>query len=203
MRLGVLSEESEIGHSRALVYTVGHDAGMDAGHPRRVFHGPRDYLELARSVEATPDELRELAGWPYPFVRQAVAENPTSPTEALRATLPVDPHGWNDFVLLATLARHPATDERLLRDIGRRIQLAGLHHDRNPERVFEAGIALFQQPKTPDDLLFAVLDDEASTTQFRKVAARETTHVAVIERLLNDRSETVRMAAERRRCRSA
>lgn len=164
----------------------------------RVFHGPRDYLDLARSADATPDELRQLAGSTYPFVRQAVAENPATPPDALRVLLPDDPQGWNDFTLLAAVARHPAVDEALLREVGQRIRLERLHQDRDPQQIFAAGIALFEQPKTPDDLLFALLDDQGATTEFRKVAARQTTHPAVIERLLADRSEKVRRAAERR-----
>jgi len=92
---------------------------------RRVFHGPRDYLDLARSPDASPDELRELASSVYPFVRQAVAENHTAPPDALRAVLPDDPQGWNDFVLLATVARHPAAEEALLREVGRERRAAG------------------------------------------------------------------------------
>lgn len=171
---------------------------MDPAPRHRVFHGPRDYLDLARSADATPDELHQLAGSPYPFVRQAVAENPATPPEALRALLPDDPQGWNDFTLLAAVARHPAVDEALLREVGQRIRLERLHEDRDPRRIFAAGIALFEQPKTPDDVLFGLLDDEGATTEFRKVAARQTTHPAVIERLLGDRSEKVRRAAERR-----
>lgn len=165
---------------------------------RRVFHGPRDYLDLARSGEATADELRELARSEYVFVRQAVAENPKTPPDALRAVLPDDPVTWNDFTLLATVARHPAATEALLREIGARVSLEHLH-DRNPDRPFAAAIALFEQPNTPDDLLLGFLDDAAATTQFRKVAARQTSHDAVIDKLLTDRSETVRRAAERRR----
>ena len=137
------------------------------GSGRRVFHGPRDYLELARSAEATPEELRELAGSPYSFVRQAVAEHPATPSEALTLLLPTDPEGWNDFTLLATVARHPASEEALLREIARRVPLRLLREDRDAQRVFEAGIALFEQPRTPDDVLFNLLDDENATTEFR------------------------------------
>ncbi len=40
-------------------------------------------------------------------------------------------------------------------------------------RSAEAGIALFEQPRTPDDVLFKLLDDENATTEFRIAAPRE------------------------------
>jgi leucine rich repeat (LRR) protein len=166
--------------------------------PPRTFHGPKDYLDLAQSPDVTPDELRELAKSAYPFVRQAVAEHPRTPRDALAALLPAEPSDWNDFTLVATVARHAHADEPLLRAIADRLGLHRLREDRDSQRVFEAGIALFEQPRTPEDVLLGLLNDAGATTEFRKVAARQTTHQAVIEQLLTDRSESVRRAAGRR-----
>jgi hypothetical protein len=127
-----------------------------------------------------------------------VAEHPTTPGDALAALLPAEPSNWNDFALLATVARHAHADERLLRAIADRLGLHRLREDRDSQRVFEAGIALFEQPRTPEDVLLGLLNDAGATTEFRKVAARQTTHRAVVEQLLNDPSATVRRAAERR-----
>src|SRR4051794_19978120 len=74
---------------------------------QRVFHGPKDYLDLARSPGTTVDELRELAGSPYRFVVQAVAEHPRTPVEVLRSLIPDSPRTWNDYTLVMALARHP------------------------------------------------------------------------------------------------
>ena len=155
---------------------------MDKARDPRNFHGPKDYLDLARSSDATVDELRSLAASPYSFVLQAVAEHPNTPTDALGGLLPADPSTWNDYSLLAAVARHPNADGPLLRAIGDRVKLGDLREQRDPQRVFEAGIALFEQHNTPEDVLMALLNDDAATTQFRKVAARQTKGDTMIDR---------------------
>ncbi|GHH59813.1 hypothetical protein GCM10018781_03690 [Kitasatospora indigofera] len=71
-------------------------------------HHGGDALALARRA-VTPAVLRSLAGSPYPFVRQAVAVNPATPTDALAALAGRRDSDWNDNDLLHLLARHPAT----------------------------------------------------------------------------------------------
>jgi len=165
----------------------------------REFHGPRDYLDLAQSDAATAEELRWLADSPYSFVVLAVARHPSTPSDVLERLLPDDSEAEVDSSILRALAEHRSSSVDLLVSIARRVPpllhvsgWRGWRHD-----GFAAGIALFRNPIVPDELLFRLLDDPEVTTEFRKVAARETTHASVLERLRHDRSERVRRAARR------
>lgn len=165
------------------------------------FHGPKDYLDLARSPEATPDRLRELARSPYNFVREAVAQHPAAPADALIAVLPIEITGWNDGATLVALVRNPNTPQAVLCSVPKLVlpRLAV----RDDHRAFEAGVALAQRDDSPEDVLLAMVADARATTEFRKVIARETTHTRLLEELRSDRSERVRRAAARRRPESA
>jgi hypothetical protein len=162
----------------------------------RQFHGPRAYLDLARSDEATPEDLRRLAASPYAFVVEAVAQNPATPPEVLGQLVPAPATTWNEQSLLLALARHPSATEQLLRQLAQLVPPA--LHLRDSPQGFEAGIALFERSDTPDNLLLDLLGDSRVTTEFRKVAARQTSHDAVLTHLLSDRSDRVRRAARAR-----
>jgi hypothetical protein len=164
----------------------------------RRFHGPRDYLELARSPAAAVDDLRMLADSPYSFVLEAVALHPSTPADVLERLLPIDPENTiGGISIMRALAAHPAATASLLQAIAAHVPRL-LHNRRDAHAWFEVGIALFSNPSTPDVMLLRLLDDPQVTTQFRKVAARETNHPAVLDRLTHDPSETVRHAAAKR-----
>ena len=166
------------------------------GQGERRFHGPRDYLELARSPTATPDDLRRLAGAPWNFVLEAVARHPSTPTDVLDRLLPDKPEDIRALGVLCAIAAHPSASRTTL--AASPAQVPRLLHERPyAHSAFEAGIALFTNPSAPDDALLGLLDDTRATTQFRKVAARETNHPAALDRLMRDASETVRRAAQR------
>jgi hypothetical protein len=74
----------------------------------REFHGPRDYLDLARSDKATPEDLRRLAESPYSFVVEAVAQNPVTPPEVLSQLVPASVTTWNEQSLLLALLDIPS-----------------------------------------------------------------------------------------------
>jgi hypothetical protein len=160
----------------------------------RQFHGPRDYLDLAESPTATAEELRWLAESQYSFVLEAVARHPSTPADALEQIFANEAAVGRDEIL-AELAAHRFASAALLAAIAEQVP-SGLHVRDNPSG-FGAGIALFSNPNTPDDVLLGLLENPQVTTQFRKVAARETNHPVALERLRNDRSETVRRAAAR------
>lgn len=163
----------------------------------RPFHGPKDYLDLARSPEATSDELWELARSPYEFVVQAVAEHAATPPDVLATIVPTDLTTWNRAAILAGLVRNPNTTVDALADVPELV-LSRLH-DRDAQRPFEVGVALAERPDTPDELLIATVSDARGTTEFRKVIARQTTHPSLREYLRSDRSDRVRRAVDRGR----
>jgi hypothetical protein len=159
------------------------------------FHSPKEYLDLARSPAATAEQLRALAASPYDFVLEAVAGNRSTPPDVLAALTPERLDGWNDSSRLLALIRNPTTPTVVL-EAAPELILPRLHA-RDDQRAFEAGVALAQRPGTPEDRLVALVEDPRATTEFRKVVARETIHSALRERLLSDRSDRVRRAAER------
>jgi hypothetical protein len=78
-------------------------------------------------------------------------------------------------------------------------QVPRLLHERDSQPGFSAGIALFRRSDVPETVLLELLDDPDLTTEFRKVAARETAQQGlVLDRLRRDPSERVRRTAERR-----
>ena len=93
------------------------------------------------------------------------------------------------------LAEHPVSSVAVLSSIAR--QVPQLLHARDAHPGFEAGIALFRRTDIPEELLLELLDDTDVTTEFRKVAARESEQGRVLDRLRHDRSERVRRAAAR------
>jgi len=59
-------------------------------------------------------------------------------------------------------------------------------------------VSLFRRPEASEVLLLELFEGPDVTTEFRKVAARETVHDRVLHQLRHDRSERVRRTAERR-----
>lgn len=159
------------------------------------FHGPKDYLDLARSPHATAEQLRELARSPYNFVIEAVAGHPATPADTLASIVPPEPQTGKDNAILLALVRNPNTPVEVLRRVPELVlpQLA----NRNEHYSFEAAVALAERDDTPDDVLVALVSDPRAFTEFRKVIARQTTHDMLRERLQSDRSEKVRRAALR------
>ncbi len=159
------------------------------------FQSPRDYLDLARSEEATQDELRALASSEYDFVLEAVAANPSTPPDVLAGLLPKTVKTWNDGALLLALVRNDRTPREVLEAVPALV-LSRLRA-RDDHNSFEAGVALARRPDTPEEVLAALVSDKRATTEFRKVVARETAHPELRARLLTDPSERVRSAAGR------
>jgi hypothetical protein len=159
------------------------------------FHTPRDYLDLARSREASPDQFHALASSEYDFVLEAVATNPSTPPDVLAQLVPKMISTWNDSALLLLLIRNDNTPTEVLGAVPGLV-LSRLEA-RDDQRSFEAGVALARRPDTPEEVLTALVSDERATTEFRQAVARETTHQRLRARLLLDSSEQVRLAAGR------
>jgi hypothetical protein len=159
------------------------------------FHGPKDYLDAARDPAASVEDLRALAESQYVFVVIAVAEHPSAPIDVLEQLIPREPHTWNDVRMLDALAKNPRTPPAILAEIASLIP--ALLHRRDLD-AFAVGLALFERGDTPRVVLEQLLADERTTTQFRKVVARDSTRDDILELLRRDRSERVRRAADRR-----
>lgn len=76
-------------------------------------HTPADYLELAHAAHDI-SVLQRLAECPYPFVWQALADNPHTPPVTLLQLAAARDSIWNDNRLLCLLAQHPRADRPVL-----------------------------------------------------------------------------------------
>jgi len=158
--------------------------------------GPKEQLDLAKRADATPEELEALAKSPFNFVLTAVATNGNATASVLDALVPEGADSYPDQELLKAVAWNGNTGVATLRRVADRI--AGrLNGGRGNRVAFEAGIALFSRFDTPTEVLVALLNCHATSTEFRKVVARQTGRPDVIEVLKRDRSERVRRAIER------
>jgi hypothetical protein len=156
--------------------------------------GPKDSLDLARSPQATSEQLRALGSSPYSFVLEAVAGHPATPVEILAQLVPAELRTARDATRLIALIRNPRTPGSALRTVPAlilpRLSVRDDHYG------FEAGVALSERPDTQPQLLIDLLSDPRASTHFRKVIARQTTHTEVRRHLQSDRSERVRRAAD-------
>ncbi|MFD7987794.1 hypothetical protein ACFV4M_31080 [Kitasatospora indigofera] len=130
-------------------------------------HHGGDALALARRA-VTPAVLRSLAGSPYPFVRQAVALNPATPTDALAALAGRRDSDWNDNDLLHLLARHPATAGSALDRVVDAV--AGLLAE--GRRPYAAVLALAARPDTDPARLAALGRLPGASARLRTGLAR-------------------------------
>ncbi|MBV9791966.1 MAG: hypothetical protein JOZ51_27520 [Chloroflexi bacterium] len=163
----------------------------------RRYHSPKDYLDAARDPATSAEELRSLAGSVYDFVRYAVAEHPRTEADVLAALIPQQIESWYEQQLADALVRHPNTPAQGLRVLAGRLPPV-LNRGRNHDNGLRAGIALCDNPHTPLDAIQAMLEDRHVSTDFRRMVARKTTRVDVLQFLQNDRSDVVRKYADER-----
>ena len=146
---------------------TGHAGGVASAR----FHGPRDYLDAARSPETTPETLTDLATSEYVFVRLAVAENPATPPDALRMLMPTVAEDWNDYEMMRLLALNANAPSDVAEQVAE--VLPSILHRCDAQNGFAAGLAIFKRADVEFQVLQRLLDDPRVTTTFRKVVARE------------------------------
>ncbi len=158
--------------------------------------GPKDFLDSARDPATQTNRLDELADSPYSFVRTAVATHPNAGSPTLDRLVPSSAETYADQELLRPLVSNPNSGAATLARVAD-LLIGRLNGGRDNHVAFEAGIALFCRTDTPLEILFRLLTDETTPTEFRKVAARESARPDVLAVLKQDRSERVRRAADR------
>jgi hypothetical protein len=159
------------------------------------YHLPKDYMDTARSLETSPEELEFLArNAPYEFILREVAGNPNTPPDVLLSLVPDVLNLFVRHEIAFALAGNPSTPVTALSLLAERL-VPFLDNGRGNFMAFRAGIVLCSNPKTPIETIRNVLHPVKVSMQFRKVVARETTRSDVMELLLEDRSEKVRRRA--------
>ena len=157
--------------------------------------GPKDFLDAARDPATQASQLDDLADSPYSFVRTAVATHPNASSGTLDRLLPTSVDSYADQELLKALASNPNSAAPTLSRIANLLR-GRLNGGRDNHVAFEAGIKLFGRPDSPFDILLRLLRDEATSTEFRKVVARDARRSDILAVLRQDRSERVRGAAD-------
>jgi hypothetical protein len=110
--------QSDLGPSRL---DAGEPNGQSALVERPELHGPKDYLDAAKSPDATVDELDSLARSPYLFVDIAVAPHATTSPSTLEFLLTkTSPDDWNGDALLHASASNPNSAADVLSSVSER-----------------------------------------------------------------------------------
>lgn len=161
------------------------------------YTGPKDYVDAARDVLTPPDELSILALSDYVFVREAVAANPHTPTDALHALVPQGLFDDNDFKVAAALLRNPhisiATCNALISNISEVVSTIS-PRDYLKNVMLEH---LFVNKAVPLLTLRELLSSDSFPSHLRGRIARPETRADVLHLLLADKSESVRLRATR------
>ncbi|MFJ5233743.1 hypothetical protein ACIQBJ_28070 [Kitasatospora sp. NPDC088391] len=128
---------------------------------------PADRLAEARgSGEAAV--LRGLVGTGYPFVDEALAENPDTPVDVLVALAGARWGGWNRNRVLFLLAGHPAADGVVLAAVGEAVAEAlGAG-----ERPYAAVLVLAARPGFPVERARALGELAGASARLRGGLAR-------------------------------
>lgn len=167
------------------------------------FHGPKDYLDAARSLETTPDELDDLSNSEFGFVRKAVAANPRTRVKTLLKMIPEeipkggDDDAWRIQELALEIARNPNLTVELLTVLAQKFMPA-LDKVRTHHLAFHAGVFFCSDPRVPFSVIESIVNPERSTKWFRRVVARETKRKDVLELLAQDSSVKVTKKAQER-----
>jgi len=161
------------------------------------YHSPKEYLDVARSPETSPRELRILAQSAYDFVLTAVAWNPNTEADVLTTLIPQHIESWDEQDRARAIAQHPHTPEETLDMLAERL-FPILNKGRGHTLGLQAGVALCENPKTPWSAIQAIFQDHRVSTDFRKLVVHGTQRRELLELLLHDRSEVIRRRARQR-----
>ncbi|MFE7504381.1 hypothetical protein [Promicromonospora sp. NPDC057488] len=124
---------------------------------------PGQYRDRALAPTTTPDEMRELAGCPYPFVWQALATRPDVPADVLEALMHRSDTDWNNNRLLALIARHEQANRPVLLSVLEHVQrLLAMG-----ERPYAAGLALASRAELTVDEASGMLTRPGGSRRFR------------------------------------
>lgn len=161
------------------------------------WNSPKDQLDAASALSATPDDLQILAHSEYGFVRVAVGGNPNTAPADILAMIPAELADSSNQELAEAIAGNPGADPDTLSRLG--LVLSNQLGDRREDRVaFRAGVKFCDHSNAPLESIRDLLDPQRSCAKFRKVVGRETARQDVLELLREDPSSRVQRALRRR-----
>src|ERR1044072_6364883 len=123
------------------------------------YHGPKEQLDAARSLDTPIDELQALAKSEYNFVRVAVAENPNTESHVLVELFPQDlKSDANQYMAVALAGNSETAAADLARLTDMVIPLLKDWNSRgNSYKHFELGVALCDNKHTSIEAINRVL----------------------------------------------
>jgi hypothetical protein len=160
------------------------------------YHGPRDYLDAAKSLNTPIDELVRLASSEYPFVRLAIAENPNTPSFALSQVLPEPSKGIGRADITKAVAIRKDASPILLEQIAETVR-ANRWQSRRVIGPISVVAALCCNKATPIEAIQLLIMPETIKPRLRKIVARKTRRKDVLNLLLADPSPVVVSRAEK------
>lgn len=158
------------------------------------YYSPKDWLDAAKAENTSTEDLKYLATSQHEFVLTAVASHPNTDSETLARLLPSAIPTSREQEVVAAVAKNLRTPAETLAHIAE-LLLFLLDNGRGNDNAFKAGVNLCCNENTPFAAIQWLLGKEQVVTQVRKIIARETRRIDVLQLLSNDRSETVRKKA--------
>lgn len=159
------------------------------------YRGPKDRVDAARSANTPIAELSELAKSEYTFVKEAVAENPNTPTDVLVRLLPDVVADDNDWQILLGMLRNRKLPEHLFATISLRLmaKISSITpRDYYPTLVVET---LARSSTVPHDVVAQLANDAIVPKHLRSRVATSASNVHLLKMLASDSSEKVRARA--------
>ena len=123
------------------------------------YHGPKDYLDAAKSLQTSAEELKHLATSDYDFVKVAVAQSHNSTEEVLDLLLPIIYESWTGQEVASAIAENPKTSAKTLQTLTENL-IPFFNNGRGNDMAFKAGINICCNLNTPIESIESLLTSE-------------------------------------------
>jgi len=159
------------------------------------YNGPKEKLMAASSVKTKPEELAELAGADYGFVRAAVAQNPNTPLIVLEKLLPTKLEENFECETVLGLLRNPYLSSDLFLKIEKLIESAA--QNISPRDYYQNVVIkiLASCNTAPLEAILPLADVAVFPKHIRSRIANSNTRPELLESLSSDPSEKISQMA--------
>ncbi len=160
----------------------------------KIYHTPKDLLDSAQSEETPSEELDYILSKEYSFLKVAVAKNRNTSPITLKGLIPSIMESYRNQEIALAMAENPNVTNDILELLLHKI-IPVLDNGRGHQIGFEAGIKVCNNSKLSIEPVMRAMQNSLVSMQFRKVLARETSRLDILNLLCCDKSEKVRKRA--------